>query len=211
VQPRDDETSAPQVPSAPVAGRADWDGPVVDVLVRRLADVPLPARARAGDAGLDLVCTEDVELPPGGRRTVGTGIALALPAGTAAFVLPRSGLAARHGVTVLNAPGTVDAGYRGEVRVTLLNTDASTPVRLQAGDRVAQLVVVELPAVHLVEVEHLPGSGRGAGGFGSTGSGPVRTPLAPPPTDTAGDLTADPVHPGHHPAGPTGPDHGGLQ
>jgi len=188
---------------------------VVDVLVRRLADVPLPARARAGDAGLDLVCTEDVELPPGGRRTVGTGIALALPAGTAAFVLPRSGLAARHGVTVLNAPGTVDAGYRGEVRVTLLNTDDSTPVRLQAGDRVAQLVVVELPAVHLVEVERLPGSGRGAGGFGSTGSGSVLTALATPPADTAGDPTADPAadpaHPGHDPAGPTGPDHGGLQ
>ena len=174
---------------------------MVDVLVRRLADVPLPARARAGDAGLDLVCTEDVELPPGGRRTVGTGIALALPAGTAAFVLPRSGLAARHGVTVLNAPGTVDAGYRGEVRVTLLNTDHSTPVRLQAGDRVAQLVVVELPAVHLVEVGHLPGSGRGEGGFGSTGSGPV----------LAGEKTADPVDPGHDPAGSTGPDHGGLQ
>jgi len=174
---------------------------VVDVLVRRLADVPLPVRARAGDAGLDLVCTEDVELPPGGRRTVGTGIALALPAGTAAFVLPRSGLAARHGVTVLNAPGTVDAGYRGEVRVTLLNTDDSTPVRLAAGDRVAQLVVVELPAVHLVEVERLPGSGRGPRGFGSTGSGPVPT----------ADATADPGHPGHHPAGPTGPEHGGLQ
>lgn len=156
------------------------DGPEVDVLLRRVRDVPLPARARPGDAGLDLVCTEDVELPPGERRTVGTGIALALPAGTVAFVLPRSGLAARHGVTVLNAPGTVDAGYRGEVLVTLLNTDARTPVRLRAGERVAQLVVMTLPPVHLVEVERLPGSARGEGGLGSTGSAAV-TPL--PPTD----------------------------
>ena len=169
---------------------------MVDVLVRRLAEVPLPARARAGDAGLDLVCTEDVTLPPGGRRTVGTGIAIALPAGTAAFVLPRSGLAARHGVTVLNAPGTVDPGYRGEVRVTLLNTDTDTAVRLQAGDRVAQLVVLELPAVHLVEVDRLPGSGRGEGGFGSTGLGPGATP-APVPV--------------HDLAGAPGPDHGGQQ
>ena len=174
-------------------GPDPWDGPVVDVLVQRLGDVPMPTRARAGDAGLDLVCTEDVELPPGGRRTVGTGIALALPAGTAAFVLPRSGLAARHGVTVLNAPGTVDAGYRGEVRVTLLNTDLVTPVHLRAGDRVAQLVVMELPVVHLVEVDHLPGSGRGAGGFGSTGSGPVAPGPAPGPD------------------APVDPDHGGLQ
>ena len=174
-------------------GPDPWDGPVVDVLVQRLGDVPMPTRARAGDAGLDLVCTEDVELPPGGRRTVGTGIALALPAGTAAFVLPRSGLAARHGVTVLNAPGTVDAGYRGEVRVTLLNTDPFTPVHLRAGDRVAQLVVMELPAVHLVEVDHLPGSGRGASGFGSTGSGPVAPGPAPGPD------------------APVDPDHGGLQ
>lgn len=160
-------------PSSPPAD--PWDGPVVDVLVRRLADVPLPARARPGDAGLDLVCTEDVELAPGARATVGTGLALALPVGTAAFVLPRSGLAARHGVTVLNAPGTVDAGYRGEVRVTLLNTSTSTPVRLSAGDRVAQLVVMELPAVHLVEVDRLPGSERGEGGFGSTGTAAVTT------------------------------------
>ena len=194
MQPRDDVTSAPaKVLSSPLVGPDPWDGPVVDVLVQRLGDVPMPTRARAGDAGLDLVCTEDVELPPGGRRTVGTGIALALPAGTAAFVLPRSGLAARHGVTVLNAPGTVDAGYRGEVRVTLLNTDPFTPVHLRAGDRVAQLVVMELPAVHLVEVDHLPGSGRGAGGFGSTGSGPVAPGPAPGPD------------------APVDPDHGGLQ
>lgn len=165
-QPQDD-------PGRPGAGEE------VEVLLRRLGDVPLPARARPGDAGLDLVCTEDVELPPGGRRTVGTGVALALPAGTVAFVLPRSGLAARHGVTVLNAPGTVDAGYRGEVRVTLLNTDTRTPVRLRAGDRVAQLVVTALPTVRLVEVERLPGSARGDGGFGSTGTAAV----TPHPTD----------------------------
>lgn len=174
----------PAAPSTP-------DEEAVPVLLRRLADVPVPARARPGDAGLDLVTTEDVELAPGERRTVGTGVALALPAGTAAFVLPRSGLAARHGVTVLNAPGTVDAGYRGEVRVTLLNTDATEPVRLRAGDRVAQLVVLPVPAVHLVEVDRLPGSDRGEGGFGSTGTGalhPVR-----PGTDTPDDDTSAPV------------------
>lgn len=186
MHPEDDVTRAP-ASSRPTQ---EQDGPVVDVLVHRRPGVPLPARARAGDAGLDLVCTEDVTLPPGGRRTVGTGVSLALPAGTAAFVLPRSGLAARHGVTVLNAPGTVDAGYRGEVRVTLLNTDLRTTVELRAGDRVAQLVVVELPAVHLVEVERLPGSERGEGGFGSTGRG-------------------DALPTGHDPAGHPGPDDGG--
>lgn len=173
----------------------------VDVLVRRTTaggpQVPLPARARPGDAGLDLVCTEDVTLPPGQRRTVGTGIAVALPAGAVAFVLPRSGLAARHGVTVLNAPGTVDAGYRGEIRVTLLNTDPDTGVELRAGDRIAQLVVMWLPPVNLVEVTRLPGSERAEGGFGSTGtSGPAaRTG----PTTTA------------PPAGPSGAGHGGTQ
>lgn len=146
------------------------DDDPVDVLVRRLTDVPMPAPARPGDAGLDLVTTEDVELPPGARRTVGTGLAVALPAGCAAFVLPRSGLAATHGVTVLNAPGTVDAGYRGEVRVTLLNTDTTRPVRLVAGERIAQLVVMELPGVRLVEVDRLPRSDRGEAGFGSTGT-----------------------------------------
>ncbi len=170
---------------------------MVDVLVRRLSPVAMPARARAGDAGLDLVCTEDVSLAPGQRRTVGTGLAIALPLGTAAFVLPRSGLAASHGVTVLNAPGTVDAGYRGEVRVTLLNTDLDTAVELHAGDRVAQLVVMELPAVHLVEVDRLPGSGRGTDGFGSTGRG------AAGEGPTAGA--------GHHEAGRSGPDDGGAQ
>ena len=173
-------------------GAASADEADVPVLVRRLSDVPLPARARPGDAGLDLVTTEDVELAPGQRRTVGTGIALALPAGTAAFVLPRSGLAARHGVTVLNAPGTVDAGYRGEVRVTLLNTDAAEPAHLRAGDRIAQLVVLALPAVHLVEVDRLPGSHRGDGGFGSTGTGALDPGAPAPPTRTSAPVPSAP-------------------
>jgi dUTP pyrophosphatase len=142
----------------------------VGVLVQRLdPGLPLPERAHPGDAGADLFAATDVELGPGQRAVVPTGIAIALPDGYAAFVHPRSGLAARHGVTIVNAPGTVDAGYRGEIRVTLLNTDAETPVRFQRGDRIAQLVIqrVERPVFH--EVERLPGSARGEGGFGSTG------------------------------------------
>jgi dUTP pyrophosphatase len=142
----------------------------VAVLIQRLdPGLPLPRQAHAGDAGADLFAAADVELAPGQRAVVPTGIAIALPDGYAAFVHPRSGLAARHGVTIVNAPGTVDAGYRGEIRVTLLNTDADHPVRFQRGDRIAQLVVqrVERPVFH--EVERLPGSARGAGGFGSTG------------------------------------------
>jgi dUTP pyrophosphatase len=142
----------------------------VGVLIQRLdPGLPLPERAHPGDAGADLYAAADVELAPGERAVVPTGIAIALPDGYAAFVHPRSGLAARHGVTIVNAPGTVDAGYRGEIRVTLLNTDATTPVRFQRGDRIAQLVVqrVERPVFH--EVERLPGSARGDGGFGSTG------------------------------------------
>jgi dUTP pyrophosphatase len=142
----------------------------VEVLIQRLdPGLPLPERAHPGDAGADLFAAADVELAPGQRAMVPTGIAIALPDGYAAFVHPRSGLAARHGVTIVNAPGTVDAGYRGEIRVTLLNTDADRPVTLQRGDRIAQLVVqrVERPVFH--EVEKLPGSARGDGGFGSTG------------------------------------------
>jgi dUTP pyrophosphatase len=145
-------------------------GDGVDVLIRRLdQDLPLPWRAHAGDAGLDLYAAEDIELGPGRRATVGTGIAIALPDGYAAFVHPRSGLAASHGVTIVNAPGTVDAGYRGEIRVTLLNTDRASPVRLRRGDRIAQLVVQRVERVVLHEVAVLPGSSRGDGGFGSTG------------------------------------------
>lgn len=142
----------------------------VDVLIRRLApDVPLPAYAHPGDAGADLTTNEDVVLAPGERATVGTGIAVALPDGYAAFVHPRSGLASRLGVTLVNAPGTVDAGYRGEVRVTLINTDRAETVRFGRGDRIAQLVVQRVARMRVHEVERLPGSDRGTGGHGSTG------------------------------------------
>ena len=155
----------------PAGGKAA--SPVVDavpVLVKRLdPGLPLPARAHPGDAGVDLCAAAEVTLGPGERAVVPTGVAIALPDGYAAFVHPRSGLAARHGVTIVNAPGTVDAGYRGEIKVTLLNTDRAQPVRFGRGDRIAQLVIqrVALPVFH--EVETLPGSARGDGGFGSTG------------------------------------------
>jgi dUTP pyrophosphatase len=154
----------------PLANAESAEPDAVHVLIKRLdPGLPLPARAHPGDAGTDLFAAADVELAPGQRAVVPTGVAIALPDGYAAFVHPRSGLAARHGVTLVNAPGTVDAGYRGEIRVTLLNTDASSPVRFQRGDRIAQLVVqrVERPVFH--EVDTLPGSARGDGGFGSTG------------------------------------------
>jgi dUTP pyrophosphatase len=142
----------------------------VDVLIKRLdPGIPLPSVAHPGDAGADLVAAEDVELAPGERALVPTGVAIALPAGYAAFVHPRSGLAARHGVTIVNAPGTIDAGYRGEIKVTLLNTDATHPVRFQRGDRIAQLIVQRVQQIAFHEVEILPGSARGDGGFGSTG------------------------------------------
>jgi dUTP pyrophosphatase len=142
----------------------------VGVLIQRLdPGLPLPRRAHPGDAGADLCAAADVELAPGQRAVVPTGIAIALPDGYAAFVHPRSGLAARHGITIVNAPGTVDAGYRGEIRVTLLNTDADRPVRFQRGDRIAQLVIQRVERPVFVEVETLPGSARGDGGFGSTG------------------------------------------
>lgn len=143
---------------------------LVDVLVRRLdPDVPVPTVAHPGDAGADLVTTVDVELPPGERVTVPTGIAIALPAGYAGFVLPRSGLAARHGIGIANAPGTIDAGYRGEIMVTLVNHDLTTTVVLRRGDRIAQLVVQRVERAMFHEVDTLPGSARGSGGFGSTG------------------------------------------
>ncbi|WP_440064329.1 dUTP diphosphatase [Streptosporangium sp. OZ121] len=142
----------------------------VEVLIHRLdADLPPPSYAHPGDAGADLHAAEDVELLPGERAVVGTGLAIALPDGYAAFVHPRSGLASRHGVTLVNAPGTVDAGYRGEIRVTLINTDTKNAVRLRRGDRVAQLVIQKVEKAVFHEVDRLPGSARGAGGFGSTG------------------------------------------
>lgn len=145
-------------------------GADVDILIQRLdPGLPLPAFAHPGDAGADLHAAEDVDLAPGERALVATGVAIALPAGYAAFVHPRSGLAARHGVTIVNAPGTVDAGYRGEIKVTLLNTDRSQPVRFRRGDRIAQLVIQRVERVRFHEVASLPGSARGDGGFGSTG------------------------------------------
>jgi dUTP pyrophosphatase len=142
----------------------------VRVLVHRLdPDLPLPAYAHEGDAGLDLFAREAVTLAPGARAAVGTGVAIALPPGYAGFVLPRSGLALRHGLSKVNTPGLVDAGYRGEIRVLLINHDPSTPVTLARGDRIAQLVVQRVERVELVEVETLPESSRGAGGFGSSG------------------------------------------
>ncbi|WP_206673475.1 dUTP diphosphatase [Pseudactinotalea terrae] len=146
------------------------DSEPVQVLVHRLdPELPLPAYAHPGDAGLDLLAREDVTLAPGGRAAVPTGVALALPAGYVGLVHPRSGLARKHGITVLNAPGTVDAGYRGEIQVILVNTDAVETVTLRRGDRVAQLVVQAVAQAELIEVGSLPGSDRGAGGFGSTG------------------------------------------
>jgi len=142
----------------------------VPVLIKRLdPGIPLPERAHPGDAGTDLYAAADVDLAPGERALVPTGVAIALPDGYAAFVHPRSGLAAKHGVTIVNAPGTVDAGYRGEISVTLLNTDTVSPVHFQRGDRIAQLVVQRVERAEFHEVDVLPGSARGAGGFGSTG------------------------------------------
>ncbi|MFW2514402.1 dUTP diphosphatase [Demequina sp. SO4-13] len=146
----------------------------LDVLVSTTdPGVPLPAYSHPGDAGADITTRIDVDLGPGERATVPTGVKIALPAGYAAFVHPRSGLASRHGVTIVNAPGTVDAGYRGEIAVTLLNTDAHETVSLRRGDRIAQLVIQRVEHAAFVAVEALPGSHRGAGGFGSTGSGSI--------------------------------------
>jgi dUTP pyrophosphatase len=155
-------------PAAATRGGAGADQ--VDVLVQRLdPHLPLPSYAHPGDAGADLVCAVDVELAPGGRAMVPTGIAIALPQGYAAFVHPRSGLAARFGVGIVNAPGTVDAGYRGEIKVLLVNHDPAQPVLLRRGDRIAQLVVQMVETARFHEVALLPGSARGEGGYGSTG------------------------------------------
>ena len=138
-------------------------------VVRLDPDLPAPAYARDGDAGLDLVARHDAELPPGGGRAlVATGLAVAIPAGWAGFVQPRSGLALKHGVTVLNTPGLIDAGYRDELKVLLVNTDAMAAYRVRRGDRIAQLVVLRVGRADVVEVAALDGDGRG-GGFGHTG------------------------------------------
>lgn len=142
----------------------------VQVLITRLdPELPLPAYEHPGDAGLDLRARADVELLPGQRVLVPTGIAIALPPGHAAFVHPRSGLALRRGLGMVNAPGVIDAGYRGEIGVILINHDPSDTISLQRGDRIAQLVVAPVSSARLVEVSELPGSHRGEGGFGSTG------------------------------------------
>ena len=139
-------------------------------LVRLDAGLPLPAYARAGDAAVDLVAAEDVLLAAaGGRAIVPAGVAVALPAGWAGLVLPRSGLAARHGVTVLNSPGLVDSGYRGELRVLLVNTDPALDYQVHRGDRVAQLLVLRVEPVLFTLADELPESDRGSGGFGHTG------------------------------------------
>jgi dUTP pyrophosphatase len=142
---------------------------VIELSVRRLHDdAVLPGQAYAGDAGLDLASCEHVVLEPGERATVGTGLAVAIPDGYAGYVQPRSGLAARHGITIVNAPGLVDSGYRGELRVVLLNTDREEPFTVEPGMRIAQLVVLPVPGVELVEVDELPASERGVRGFGSS-------------------------------------------
>jgi dUTP pyrophosphatase len=142
----------------------------VPVPVRRLdPDLPLPTYAHPGDAGADLVSADDVEIAPGARTLVRTGVAIALPEGFVGLVHPRSGLAARLGVTVLNAPGTVDAGYRGEIMVNLINHDPAATAKISRGDRIAQLVVQRVERAAFQPVDDLPDSSRGAGGHGSTG------------------------------------------
>jgi dUTP pyrophosphatase len=149
----------------------------IEVLLRRLdPGLPVPQRAHPGDAGVDLYAAVDVQLEPGGRALVPTGIAIAIPDGYVGFVLPRSGLAARHGVTLVNAPGTIDAGYRGEIRVPMLNTDSGTGISFRRGDRIAQLVIQRVERAVFFEVTTLPGSARGDAGFGSTGGYSGRLP-----------------------------------
>jgi len=140
------------------------------VQVQRLdTDLPLPSYAHPGDAGADLVTTVDVTLAPGERAMVPTGVAIALPDGFVALVHPRSGLAARHGLSIVNTPGTVDAGYRGEIKVMLINHDPREPIELRRGDRIAQLVIQRFERAEFIDVEALPESTRGSGGYGSTG------------------------------------------
>ena len=157
--------------------------PDLQIAVLRLdPDLPLPAYAHPGDAGADLVTAVDLILAPGERALVPTGVALALPEGYVGLVHPRSGLAARHGLSIVNTPGTVDAGYRGEIKVLLVNHDPREPIELRRGDRIAQLVVQRYERAGFVEVDRLPESVRGAGGYGSTGGfGPAGPPADPVP------------------------------
>lgn len=140
------------------------------VLITRLdSELPLPQYAKAGDAGADVYSRIDLTIPPGDRALVPTGIAIAIPLGYAAFAHPRSGLAIKHGVSMVNAPGTIDAGYRGELQIILINHDLKEDFVIKRGDRIAQLVFQKVENAEFIEVEELPGSGRGSGGFGSTG------------------------------------------
>lgn len=154
-------------------GRAASTDPVGDSAAVRLVqldrDLPLPRRAHEGDAGVDLHITADVSIAPGGRVLVGTGIAIALPLGTVGLIHPRSGLAARSGLSIVNAPGTVDAGYRGEIKVCLINLDPNDSIELVRGDRIAQLLVQKVELVTFVPVESLDETSRGSGGYGSSG------------------------------------------
>jgi dUTP pyrophosphatase len=149
---------------------------VAEVIEVLIGSGQVPEYSHPGDAGADLHSAEAVEIAPGARATVGTGVSIALPDGFVGFVVPRSGLAAKHGITIVNSPGTVDAGYRGEIRVTLLNTDLSAAYSIAVGDRIAQLIVQPVTRARFIQVERLPGSERGESGFGSTGySTPSRT------------------------------------
>jgi dUTP pyrophosphatase len=165
----------------------------VPLLVQRLdPDLPLPSYAHPGDAGADLVARVDVELAPGARATIPTGIAIALPDGYAAFVHPRSGLAARVGLGLVNAPGTVDAGYRGEINVIVINHDTARPLRLSRGERIAQLVVQRVERARFVEVAELPASERGTGGHGSTGgAAALAGPTSPISKSSATPMSAE--------------------
>lgn len=161
--------TTPQNPEAqPVSPAPAGDlGPI---RIRRLdQDLPLPRRAHPGDAGADLYAAENLTLSPGERGLVGTGIALALPVGTVGLVHPRSGLAARQGLSIVNAPGTIDAGYRGEVKVCLINLDPTTPIEITRGMRIAQLLIQRVELVEFAEVADLEETARGVGGHGSTG------------------------------------------
>lgn len=142
----------------------------IKVLIKRLEpSVPLPRYAKNGDAGADLVTTKDFNLAPGERALIPTGISIALPDGYVALVHPRSGLAIKHGITLVNTPGTIDAGYRGEIACILINHDPKESISFKKGDRIAQLLIQQVEKAEFIEVEELPGSGRGSGGFGSTG------------------------------------------
>ncbi|MEZ5211430.1 dUTP diphosphatase [Gordonia sp. (in: high G+C Gram-positive bacteria)] len=152
-------------------------------VVRLDPDLPLPQRAHAGDAGVDLYSTTDLELAPGRRQVVGTGIAIALPAGTVGLVHPRSGLAARAGLSIVNAPGTIDVGYRGEIKVCLINLDPEAPIVISRGDRIAQLLVQRVELPEIVEVSELDDTQRGTGGHGSSGGHAILAGDAPATTE----------------------------